>query len=68
MLLLQSNTSEYGDSRIVQPTKSISMNIARVKGGINGNVIIGEIDVDALRKYKKKPCKNSEFKPLPAGY
>jgi hypothetical protein len=65
---IQSNTSEYGDSRIVQPTKSISMNIARVKGGINGNVIIGEIDVDALRKYKKKPCKNSEFKPLPAGY
>ena len=50
----QSNMSEFGDSRIVQPTKSVLMNIARVKGGVNGTVIIDEIDVEALRKHKVK--------------
>ena len=60
--------SDYGDSRIVQPTKSQTMNIARVKGGINGTVIIDEVDVIALRKHKDSPAEESEFKPLPAGY
>ncbi|WP_078766843.1 hypothetical protein [Eubacterium uniforme] len=64
----QSNMSEYGDSRIVQPTKNEIMNIARVKGGINGTVIIDEIDVAGLRKHIKSPSKNGGFKPLPAGY
>lgn len=64
----QSNMSEYGDSRIVQPTKSASMNIARVKGGINGTVIIDEIDVDALRKHINSLSTDDDFKPLPAGY
>lgn len=64
----QSNMSDYGDSRIVQPTKSQTMNIARVKGGINGTVIIDEVDVIALRKHKDSPAEESEFKPLPAGY
>lgn len=64
----QSNMSKYGDSRIVQPTKNVTMNIARVKGGINGTVIVDEIDVDALRKHIKSPSDEDDFKPLPAGY
>jgi len=64
----QSNMSVYGDSRIVQPTKSATKNIARVKGGINGTVIIDEIDVEALRKHINSPDKDDGFKPLPAGY
>ena len=55
------------------------MNIAQVKGGINGTVIIDEIDVASLRDHKasysiakivKKDKSNDidEYKPLPAGY
>ena len=75
----QSNVSNYGDSRIIQPKSSVKMNIAQVKGGVNGTVIIDEIDVEALRIHKlkrpspKRKGKNQsqdieEFKPLPAGY
>ncbi len=64
----QSNMSKYGDSRIVQPTKSAIMNIARVKGGINGTVIVDEIDVEALRNHINSPRDDDDFKPLPAGY
>ncbi len=60
--------SEYGDSRLIQPTSSVKMNIAQVKGGINGLVIIDEIDVNALRKHKSMPNVNDDFKPLTAGY
>lgn len=64
----QSNMSEYGDGRIIQPTQGALMNIARVKGGVNGTVIIDEIDVSALRKHKVAPKGDDGFKPLPAGY
>lgn len=64
----QSNMSEYGDSRIVQPKSKAIMNIARVKGGVNATVIIDEIDVAALRKHKIKPDPDDGYKPLPAGF
>lgn len=64
----QSNMSEYGDSRIVQPKSKAIMNIARVKGGVNATVIIDEIDVAALRKHKIKPDPADDYKPLPAGF
>ena len=44
------------------------MNIARVKGGINGLAIIDEIDVNALREHKSMPNVNDDFKTLAAGY
>lgn len=71
----QSNKSEYGDSRIVQPTSSVYMDVARIKGGVNGTVVIGDIDVGSLRTHKKKRSHNRDaslpkkgFKPLSAGY
>lgn len=71
----QSNKSEYDDSRIVQPTSSVYMDIARIKGGVNGTVVIGDIDVGLLRDHKmnSSPDKDKRlpkkgFKPLPAGY
>lgn len=77
---VQANVSEYGDSRIIQPTSSVFMNIARIKGGINASVIIGEIDIPALRDHhekgriketkeeKEKVEKKREFSPLPADF
>jgi len=66
---VQSNMSEYGDSRIVQPTKKDIMNILRVKGGINASVLIGEIDIQELRKHQKSNAPDTNgYKPLPAGW
>lgn len=68
---VQSNMSEYGDSRIIQPTKKDFMNILKVKGGINASVLIGEIDIQELRKHQKNKKGASDkgvYKPLPAGW
>ena len=68
---VQSNMSEYGDSRIIQPTKKDFMNILKVKGGINASVLIGEIDIQELRKHQKNKKDASDkgvYKPLPAGW
>jgi hypothetical protein len=68
---VQSNMSEYGDSRIIQPTKKDFMNILKVKGGINASVLIGEIDIQELRKHQRKKNDDSDkniYKPLPAGW
>lgn len=68
---VQSNMSEYGDSRIIQPTKKDFMNILKVKGGINASVLIGEVDIQELRKHQKNKNNASDksvYKPLPAGW
>lgn len=68
---VQSNMSEYGDSRIIQPTKKDFMNILKVKGGINASVLIGEIDIQELHKHQKNKntaTDKSIYKPLPAGW
>lgn len=68
---VQSNMSEYGDSRIIRPTKQHFMNILQVMGGVNASVLIGEIDIQELRKHQKNknvdPGENG-YKPLPAGW
>lgn len=63
---VQANMSEFGDSRIIQPSKRISMNVARVKGGKNGLVIIDDVDISKLRRHHKNG--KEDFKPLPAGW
>jgi hypothetical protein len=48
--IVQTNTSIYGDSRITGPFKAELKNILQIKGGTNDIVIVGEIDVQRLRK------------------
>ena len=50
--IAQSNTSEYGDSRISGPYDRDSKDIVRLKGGVNDNVIIGVIDLQKYRDYQ----------------
>lgn len=64
---IQSNMSEFGDSRIIQPSKKVSMNIARVKGGANGLAIIDDIDINKIRSHHKTGTEDG-LKPLPAGW
>lgn len=51
---IQVNTSEYGDSRITQPTKTEKMDIVKVKGGINPTVLVDKINITELRKFQLK--------------
>lgn len=69
---VQVNSSDYGDSRIVQPTNSARLNIIRTKGGINSTILVDTIDIEKLRKHQIKGYElqkdENEFKPTPPGF
>lgn len=67
---IQSNTSDYGDSRIVVPQKTERMNIVRVKGGENDTVLTAELDIEKLRYFQSQnplyqQKEEKTFKPVP---
>lgn len=66
---IQVNASQYGDSRITQPTSSWQRDIIRVKGGTNSSILVGEIDISALRDFQRKDYilqkEDDRFKPTP---
>jgi hypothetical protein len=67
---IQVNTSQYGDSRITQPTKSEIRNVIAVKGGLNDSLLVGEVDVKSLREFQIQSYalqKGGPFKPTPPG-
>ena len=49
---IQANVSQFGDSRIVAPTKSEIRDIVRVKGGKNSTILVDEVDIAALRQFQ----------------
>lgn len=49
---VQANTSEYGDSRVVEPRATESMNPVRVKGGENNIILRYELDIQKLRAFQ----------------
>lgn len=69
---IQVNTSDYGDSRITQPTKTEEKDIIRTKGGMNNTILIGEIDIDKLRDFQLKEHalqkRDMRFKPTPPDF
>lgn len=70
---IQSNTSEYGDSRVVVPKKTEEMNPVRVKGGENDTILTMKLDIEALRLFQsqdplyQQPV-DKKFKPIPPGF
>jgi len=52
--IVQVNSSQYGDSRITQPTVSATMDIVKIKGGKNTSIIAGEINISKLRAFQDK--------------
>lgn len=50
----QVNTSHYGDSRIMQPSKSVMRDMVIVKGGKNSTILVEDLDVKALRDFQLK--------------
>lgn len=69
---IQVNTSDYGDSRITQPTKTEKKDILRTKGGANAAVLVGKIEIAKLREFQAKTYElqkdDSTYKPTPPNF
>ena len=69
---IQVNTSDYGDSRILRPTRTENKDIVRTKGGQNDTVLINEIDISGLRDFQRKEYElqkdDKRFKPTPPNF
>ncbi|WP_199529034.1 hypothetical protein [Pseudoalteromonas sp. bablab_jr010] len=67
---VQANTSQYGGSCVLRPTKTESKTMLYVKGGENPCVLTTKLDIKGLRdfQYKSKPGSKDYFKHLPPGY
>jgi hypothetical protein len=67
--VIQVNDSQFGDSRIVSPSKTEKMNPLRIKGGDNVTFLTMSLDLKSLREHQRKGYgqqKDSElFKPTP---
>ena len=68
--VVHSNTSQYGGSCVLRPTKTESKTMLYVKGGDNTCVLTVDIDIECLRnfQFKSKPNERDSFKHLPPGY
>lgn len=74
--IVQCNHRDYGDTRIRGPAKdSWKRDLVRVKGGVCDYFVIGELDVDGLRRFQshaRSPSStasgDAKFKPVPDGY
>tara|TARA_R110002050_G_scaffold276267_2_gene421478 strand:+ start:434 stop:3589 length:3156 start_codon:yes stop_codon:yes gene_type:complete len=68
----QVNSSDYGDTRITQPTQTYNKDIIKVKGGENNVTLTGTIEIDRLREFQRKKyniTKNDKsFKALPPDF
>lgn len=58
--VIQCNTSQFGDSRIMQPTESILKNMVRVKGGKSEALLAEIIEISSLRKQQMESVKKYE--------
>jgi len=69
--IIQTNTSEYGDSRIYSPYhEAHKRDIIRVKGGNNTTVLKTMLNFKDQRGFQKRPFSpdDKQFKPTPAGF
>lgn len=70
--IIQVNTSQFGDSKIIAPKKSNEMTILNIKGG-DDNILIGDVNIQELRDFQRKEALYLEdnekiFKTLPPDF
>lgn len=67
---VQANTSHYGGSCVLRPTKTDSKTMLYVKGGENTCVLTTKLSIKELRdfQFKSSPNSRDSFKHLPPGY
>lgn len=69
--IAQVNTSQFGDSRLTQPSETNRKDILKLKGGKNDTILVGEIAIEALREFQLKYFErikadnDNSFKPVP---
>lgn len=51
-LVVQANTSKYGDSRITGPYKTDFKDILKIKGGENEILIVGQLDLKRMKRFR----------------
>ncbi len=68
--IAQVNTSQYGDTRLTQPTETSRKDLLRLKGGINDSILVAKLDIPKLREFQRKKFSktNKNFKPLPPDF
>jgi len=70
--IIQVNASQYGDSRVNQPSRSYLNDIAKIKGGENVSILTAIIDIKKLRVFQSYNNllqeKHNCFKPTPPNY
>ncbi|MDV0443499.1 hypothetical protein [Methanorbis rubei] len=68
--VVYSNTSEFGCSRILRPTKHELKNMMQVGGGVNCTLLAGDLDIEALAKFQSHGYDKTDdsFKALPPGF
>jgi len=66
---IQVNSSDYGDSRILSPSRTVLRDIIQTKGGDNYTILTTDIDIKKLREYQRKGYElqreTDQFKPTP---
>ncbi len=69
--VIQVNDSQFGDSRVVSPSKTERMNPLRIKGGENTTFLTMRLDLKSLREHQRKGYglqkDSKDFKPTPPG-
>lgn len=69
---VQVNSSDYGDSRVILPSKTEKRDLIKTKGGINYTVLTDEIDIDKLRSFQMKSYElqkdDNSFKTTPPDF
>lgn len=51
---VQVNSSDYGDSRVLQPSELAVRDIVKTKGGLNNTILVARVDIHRLRSFQIK--------------
>jgi hypothetical protein len=70
--VVQVNSAEFGDSRVVSPSKTVKLNPLRIKGGDNQTFLTMELPLQQLREHQSKlyglQKESEDFKPTPPDF
>ncbi|MBI5680092.1 MAG: hypothetical protein HZC47_04270 [Methanobacterium sp.] len=66
------NSSEFGGTCILQPSKRENKYLIKLKGGIKDYVVTHDLDINKLRNHQvlnyESPIKDTDLKPKPPGF
>lgn len=69
---VQVNSSDYGDSRVVSPSKTEKRDLIKTKGGKNNTILVDTIDISALRSFQRMEYElqheQNSYKPTPPNF